>query len=253
MAVAKKQAKVAKKLWYPILATPLFNNCVIGETLVDAPEKMLGKVIPANLMGLTGDIKKQNSVLKFKVNRIENRQGLTEVIGFEIQSASIRRLVRRGKNKIDQSFVFQTSDGKKVAIKVLMITNFLAKLSVLSSLRNKNELLLKEYVPKLDYDHLIEEVVMHKLQSNIKKILHKIYPLRIYEIRHINLIKELAPGEKEALMQEIKEESAPQIRETEETDELKEKIKKEHKKSKELKQNAEEENTAEIKTPEANS
>ena len=58
-ARAKKLTKAKKKTWVKIHAPKIFNEQIIGETLVADSSLTIGKPITVNLMNLTGDIKKQ--------------------------------------------------------------------------------------------------------------------------------------------------------------------------------------------------
>jgi ribosomal protein S3AE len=100
----------------------MFGNAYLGETLVAEPGEMLGKTIVTNLMDLTKSIKQQNINIRFKVNGVKENDAFTEVVEYEMNPSSIRRLVRRNIAKLDDSFIVSTSDGKYVRVKPLVIT-----------------------------------------------------------------------------------------------------------------------------------
>ena len=118
---AKALAKSIKKRWCNIVSPEMFRDFVIGETFVAEPSSIVGKTLSINLMTLTNDIKKQNINLKFLVNKIQNDTGIANVIGYELVPSSVRRLVRRGKERIDPSFVCHTSDIIMVRVMPLML------------------------------------------------------------------------------------------------------------------------------------
>ena len=65
--MAKAQKK-GKKVWVKINAGPEFNNIELGESYVHSPEDLMGKKFKINLSMLTGDMRKQNSNITFKIN-----------------------------------------------------------------------------------------------------------------------------------------------------------------------------------------
>ena len=81
MAKAQKLegAVKARKRWFDVLATKDFNETVIGETPALAPEQIVGRVISVNLMNITGNIKKQNINVKFKITGIRDKIGRAHV------------------------------------------------------------------------------------------------------------------------------------------------------------------------------
>lgn len=220
-----KTLKMKRKKWYTILAPGLFRQMEIGEILLDDVRKAVGRVVTANLMELTNDVKKQNMNMKFIIRNIEGERLLTETIGYEVIPASIKRMVRRGRERVDSSIVCVTADNKRIRVKTFLLSRSMITGSVKSSLlRHLNDSLIKS-IRKLSYDNLIEELVSHKLQKTMHSQLSKIYPLKACEIRMLKMEKERrASGEEPPQAEEIKEEEpAPQEEEHDEgTEEEKE-------------------------------
>lgn len=183
-AEAKKQKK---KKWCPIIAPAMFNNKVIGESLLDDASMLMNRHITVNMMQLNGDMKRQNVSIMFKVTDVKEGKGLTEAVKYEISSSSLRRLAKRDKDKLSDSFVVKTSDGKLVRIKPLMITNNLTKGSVSAALIRDCRAACKELVNKLPFEQLIGDLVQNKFQKEVKEMLHKTYPLRTLEVRMLSL------------------------------------------------------------------
>ena len=203
---ASKASKVKKK-WYQILAPKEFNESLIGETLSFDPRLLINKVVTVNLMSLTRDIKKQNIIMRFKVIGLSENKAQTEVLGYHIIPTFLKRIIRRGRDNLHDSFVCKTSDEKNVRLKPLIITVNKTKGAVINSLMKALRNELKEYVRKITYKELVHELVSHKLQSNLKSSLRKIYPLRSFEIKEMRLeIRKKVIGKKETKEKEkIKE------------------------------------------------
>ncbi len=193
MAKAKRRGtkgSAVKKQWFPIIAPRVFNKQTVGEMfLVDAASAM-GRLVPINLMNLTGDMRKQNFTVYFKINNITNNKLFTDIVGYEALPSSIKRLIRRGKNKIDYSLMASTSDGYKLRVKLVLVTRNITKLSSLTSLRRVCDEALKKLISNMTYESFISELIGYKIQMGMKKQLSKIYPLKICEIRYVRVIKE---------------------------------------------------------------
>ena len=210
MALAKKTKGRVKKRWFSIIAPRLFNNQVIGETFIVDPSVIVGRTVPVNLMNLTRNMKNQNINVKFEIKSITGEKALTEIVGYEMSPSSIKRMVRRGKDKLDQSFVVETAEGKKIRFKTLIIARGNTKQSVTSALVKNNEEILKRTAKKLNYENLVQELITHKLQSNIKRQLSKIYPLKTWEIRVMVIEKEKRHFEEEKPGTQTKSDSSPE-------------------------------------------
>ena len=182
------KAKVMKKEWYPILAPKMFGNTILGETCVYEPEQMIGKGITQSLMNLTNDVKRQNVNINFKVFDVQNGKAFTNVIGYHMVQSSIKRLVRRNIEKIDMSFSCKTSDNKTLQIKPLLITRSATIGSVAAKMRRIAQDFLVKYISLISYDNLISDLVTHKMQNELRKELNKIYPLRVCEIRSMEIV-----------------------------------------------------------------
>lgn len=184
------KTKIRKKIWVRILAPRSFNQMLLGETYVYEPRAVLGRAITVNLMTLTKDPKKQSINLKFVATELSNDDVLTEVIGYEVSQSTIKRLVRRGKNRIDDSFVVATSDKKNVAIKPFMISITKTKSSIQTSLRHAAKRIIIDEVGKLTFENLIFDVISFKLQKVVKDALKTVYPVKTFEIREVSLERE---------------------------------------------------------------
>jgi len=195
MAEAKteKAKKLKKKKWYPIAAPKLFGDELLGEILVDDPNLILNRVVTTNLMNLTNDMKHQNINIRFRVNKIEDNVAYTELISYEMLPSSIKRLVRRDINKLDESFVCETKDNVLVRIKPFLLTKVATKGSKLKLLRKTLINLISQEIKRLSFDEVIQDVITRKLQNNVKAYLKKIYPLKICEIRYFEITKGVKP------------------------------------------------------------
>jgi len=187
----EKLLKGKKKHWCQILAPRVFNNAVLGESLVSNAELLIGKKIKINLMNLTRDPKKSNVNLNFIVESIKE---------------AIKRLVKKGRNKIELSFLCSTSDNKTVRIKPFAVTRGMAKGAVLASLRKGITGELAKFVNRVTFEELLNQIMFHKLQMGLKKQLKKVYPIRNFEIKSLKIEERKKVPVKEKPKQEKKQE-----------------------------------------------
>lgn len=175
--------KTKKKKWFPLYAPKLFGSQLIGESHVETSEQLKGKYINTSLATITNDMKKQNITVKLRVNKIVEGRGQTEIIGMSLVQSFVKRLVRRGRSKIDDSFTVKTKDGQLIRIKPIVLTNTTCVASTASQIRLETRRLLKEHVANSGFMNIVQEILMFKLQKSIKEPLQKIHPVRSVDIR----------------------------------------------------------------------
>ncbi|MBD3314011.1 hypothetical protein GF345_06215 [Candidatus Woesearchaeota archaeon] len=194
MAKAKQKSGVVdvwkKKRWHKIIAPKMFNEQLLGETPALEPGMAKDRTVTVNLMHLTRDMKKQNINMTFEVSRVMGDTAYTSVKKFELIPSSIKRFVRRGRQRVDDSFLCLTADNKKVRVKPLIITRNNVTGSVSTALRKKAKEYLVVRIKKNPSDKLLQDTVNHRIQKDLKDILSKTYPLRTCEIRILSFEKE---------------------------------------------------------------
>lgn len=182
--------KTKKRVWMTIQAPAIFGKRQLGETLVEEPEQAIGRTINTNLMTLTDDIKKQNLNVLLKIDHVTDGDAYSRVIGYELVPASIKRNVRRSRDRIDISFPITSKDGKTVRIKCLFVTTNNAHRSTLTAIRHHAVAWAGKYVSEISYDELVNDLIGGKLQRTLKNNLKAIYPLKACEVRVMKLISE---------------------------------------------------------------
>lgn len=184
----KKVDAFRAKNWYQVLAPAEFNRVNIGETLADAPEKMIGRVIEATLGDITGDWTKQNTKMIFRIDEIGGNNAYTSFIGHEMTKDYMRSLVKRRTSKIDANLVVTTKDGYKVRVKPLVFTVKRARTSQIESIRKIMVDVTVARSKELNYTDYVSEVVTGKIASEIYKATKNIYPLRRVEVGKSELV-----------------------------------------------------------------
>lgn len=229
MAKAKKieSSKAKKKRWFPVYTSKDFGERFIGEIPALGPESLIKKTLKINLMNVTGNPKNQNTNLKFEITNIEAGRAYATPVSYVMIPSTLKRLIRRRKTRIDDSFTVLTADKKLIRVKPLILTNSLVTKSVHSALRTLLRNSLTELVSKTKYADLYDHIIGYQIQRTLRNILKKVHPLSICEIRSIELVREKTFEKKE----EVKPEEKPAVAEKEEpkVEEKKEEAKAEEK------------------------
>ncbi|RME31563.1 hypothetical protein D6789_02315 [Candidatus Woesearchaeota archaeon] len=210
--VVKKAGKAKiKKKWVPILAPKSFNNQTLGETHVASPEAAIGKTINANLMHLTGDMRKQGIEIRFDVVKVQDGKALTAVTGYELLPANLKRIVRRGRTKIADSFITRTATKRRVRIKPLIITTSHTSARTCTAIRHAVRAKLKELAGGMSFEKLVQELIGFKIQRAIKDAATPIHPIKTAEIRVCTLLPE-GSSEKREIIADYRDEDFVEVK-----------------------------------------
>ena len=182
--VAKPSQKtIVKKRWVSIIAPKLFNEQVIGESYLAEPDSAIGRTVEVSMMVLTGEPQKQSINLKFKiVNRMGEKLN-TELVEYQISPAAVRRMGRRGKERVEESMRVVTSDGKVLRVKPFLIARGNPKGAVMANVRKTIRQRLPMLVGKLTLEGFFDEILSYRMQRTLADSVRKIYPIALSEIR----------------------------------------------------------------------
>ncbi len=176
-----------KKSWYKIVAPKVFNDAEVGETQAASPDDMIGRTISTSLMSLNRSIKKQNVTVKLKVREVKDNTGITDVHSYAMNPSGVKRLVKRRRDKIDDSFVCKTKDGKLVRVKPMILTRSNASNPTLTAMRHVARYAFASRIMKVTYGQFIDEVLNDKIVKDVKRVVGYIYPVRMISIRSFKL------------------------------------------------------------------
>lgn len=200
--VIKKNVKKAtkskiKKKWVQIIAPKSFNSIPLGESLIGNLESLKNKSITANLMTLTNNMRNQSVEIRFDVIKVFEGKGISAVTGYRLLPSHLKRIVRRGRSKIGDSFVVRTATGRLVRIKPIVITVNHVSSSVATSIRLLIREKVKELLAVTSFDKLVQDMIGFKLQRALKDVVVKIHPVKSVEINACFLLPEGSSGAKE--------------------------------------------------------
>ena len=183
-----KAVIVKKKRWVAIIAPKLFNDQLLGESFVEEPANLVGRCVSVSLMVLTGDPQKQNVSVSFKIVGVQNDMVTTELTGYRLLPAAAKKMMRRKRNKIEDSFIVESADKKIIRVKPLIVTRGNTTGSVLATMQKLERAFIAKVISQSDIDTLIRDVVQKKLQSSLSQLLRRLYPVGACEIRMLEVI-----------------------------------------------------------------
>ncbi len=160
----KQSAK--KKKWVKIVSPKFLGERELGETYLEEVSSAMGKTVSINLMKVTGDIKTQNCTVKFVV--YETKDGLlrTKIVSYTYLPSSIKRMVRRRMNRVDDSIVVRTKDNVRIRIKPMLLTHGKASKSIEYALRAGMKQELISRIKKMNYEELFSSVIKNNIQMD---------------------------------------------------------------------------------------
>ncbi|MCR4335304.1 MAG: hypothetical protein NUV57_02085 [archaeon] len=191
-APPKKKTKTTdkwkKKSWYAIIAPEEFERKQLGETIVEKPENLIGRVIHVTGRELANQPKKQHIQLKFKVRDITGNKANTEVVGHEVKDSYLKRIIRRRASKIMTVKNYTTKDNKIYKIKIIIITENKASRNQKTSIMKQTEEATKKIISELDSRKVIDEIVFGTIPNKIYGNLKSIVPVKRIEITKSALV-----------------------------------------------------------------
>lgn len=176
------------KEWYSLIAPKMFKEKVIGETPVGDPKTLTGRKLDVHLINLIDDLSKYYIKFYFKVKEVKGDKAYTEFAGLECLRDYISRSIRYGITRIDTIQDLTTKDGKKLRVKGIVITSKKIKKNVEITLKSFVEDRIKKTVEESKLDEFLEKVINDILKNSLLKEGRKIYPIRTFEIRRVEVI-----------------------------------------------------------------
>ncbi len=179
--------KIRGKDWFTIIAPKIFNEKTLGETPADETKKLISRVVEVPYITLTNDMSKFYIKVKFRIVNVEGNKAYTEVAGIECLRDYIARMIRHGINRIDTVQPLTTQDGKNVVVKCIIITNK----RVTKGIEKKISIFVKDVIEKSvtenKLDDFLSKIFNDTLKNKILKEGSKIYPLRNFDIRKLEV------------------------------------------------------------------
>ena len=206
-AARKQKDKWKAKRWYTIRAPRQpWHFKVIGETLGEEDELLIGRMYEITQQEVDGDFSKMHVKMKFRVTEIIGQDAITEFAGHEVLKDHVRRQVRRYRGKIDDVIDAITEDGYYVRIKPFMITQGRVKTSQKQGIREACRNTVLQAAAGNTWIALQKMMLSGELEQLIDKAVRKVANVKTIIIRKSQLVQDGVFVEDGPTLDEIREE-----------------------------------------------
>ena len=189
-AARKQRDKWKAKRWFTIRAprNP-WSFRVIGETLAEDSEQLIGRTYDIMQNELDGDFSKMHVQVVFRITESVGGDALTEFIGHHVLKDHIRRQIRRHRGKVDDTVDVVTEDGYYVRFKPLLISRSRVKSSQKSAMRASARETILTMGASSTWIHLQKALLDGTMEAAIKESVSKVTPVRTVMIRRSQLLQ----------------------------------------------------------------
>ena len=222
-AARKQRDKWKAKRWFTIRAprNP-WSFRVIGETLAEDSEQLIGRTYDIMQNELDGDFSKMHVQVVFRITESVGGDALTEFVGHNVLKDHIRRQIRRHRGKVDDTVDVVTEDGYYVRFKPLLISRYRVKSSQKSAMRASARETILTMGASSTWIQLQKALLDGTMEAAIKESVSKVTPVRTVMIRRSQLLQSGVVVEDGPTLDEIhaEEKAAAAAAEVEEVDVL---------------------------------
>ena len=216
-AARKQKDKWKSKRWYTIRAprTP-WNFQVIGETLGETPEHLIGRIYELTQHEADGNFSRMHVKLRFRVVEVVANDAITEFIGLEMMNDHVRRQVRRYRGKVDDVVDCVTLDGYYVRIKPMLVTSRRVKSSQKNEMRRLTHDILLQFSARSTWVDVQKAMLSDEMEEMIKDATRVINPCRAVMVRKVQLIQSGVVPDDGMTLEEVIEDEARKVAEVKE-------------------------------------
>ncbi|MGA1974328.1 MAG: 30S ribosomal protein S3ae [Conexivisphaerales archaeon] len=190
----KVKDKWREKTWLEVIAPTSFGGVQIARIPATDANKAIGRVIQTTLYDLLKQDPSHYSIkVSFVITKVEGEKAFTTFRGHEYSREYMRSLVRRGSSMVSLIKDFSSRDGYLLRIYMIAFVQGRINSSRKHKVREAADKILRERAAALDYEQLVQEIVLNKTASEIFAEAKKINMLRHLGIRKTKLLQ--APKE----------------------------------------------------------
>jgi len=217
-AARRQKDKWKSKRWYSIRAprNP-WSFKVIGETIAEEEEMLLGRPFEIMQNELDGDFTKMHVKIKFRIKEIVGNDAITEFVGHDVMKDFVRRQIRRERGKIDDTIDVVTEDGFFVRIKPFIVTRSSVKASQKHESRSVTRNEVVKFCSQSTWIKVQKALMDGSLEETVSKAISKIQPVRAVFFRRSQLIQDGVVVDDGPTLEEIKAEEKVAKQHEEET------------------------------------
>lgn len=190
---ARKRKGVDKwktKKWFTVLAPATFNNAVIAHTPGEEAEGLMGRTVHVSARDLTGNIKKNQLMLAFKVNNVQGLNAFTMFDSIEVQPSALRRLVRRRSTKVESVDDVTCKDGVRARIKSVALSANKISRPQQAAVRRILHAEAAEFASGTDYEALLNSCATSEPIAKAVDKARKIAPMKRVDILKVSRLSE---------------------------------------------------------------
>ena len=206
-AARRQKDKWKSKRWYSIRAprNP-WSFKVIGETIAEEEEMLVGRLFEIMQNELDGDFTKMHVKIKFRIKEVVGNDAITEFVGHDVMKDFVRRQIRRDRGKIDDAIDVVTEDGFFVRIKPFIVTRSSVKASQKHESRSVTRNEVVKFCSKSTWINVQKALMDGSLEETVSKAISKIQPVRAVFFRRSQLIQDGVVLDDGPTLEEIKAE-----------------------------------------------
>ena len=206
-AARRQKDKWKSKRWYSIRAprNP-WSFKVIGETIAEEEEMLVGRLFEIMQNELDGDFTKMHVKIKFRIKEVVGNDAITEFVGHDVMKDFVRRQMRRDRGKIDDTIDVVTEDGFFVRIKPFIVTRSSVKASQKHESRSVTRNEVVKFCSQSTWINVQKALMDGSLEETVSKAISKIQPVRAVFFRRSQLIQDGVVLDDGPTLEEIKAE-----------------------------------------------
>ena len=206
-AARRQKDKWKAKRWYSVRAprNP-WSFKVIGETIAEEENMLLGRPFEIMQNELDGDFTKMHVKIKFRIKEVVGNDAITEFVGHDVMKDFVRRQIRRDRGKIDDTIDVVTEDGFFVRIKPFIVTRSTVKASQKHESRSVTRNEVVKFCAQSTWINVQKALMDGSLEETVSKAISKIQPVRAVFFRRSQLIQDGVVVDDGPTLEEIKAE-----------------------------------------------
>jgi ribosomal protein S3AE len=186
--VAKKNIKIGKKKkWFDIALPSILKGEVFSQGFAETPEELINRTITVSLGDAISAPSKKYINLKLIISSVKTSVAHTDIKALEVIPSFLLRKSRKN-SKVTAKAIGQTSDGFKIGITLCAITNGHCISTAKTEIRKRLMEYLSKIIKESRKDAIISNIISNSIQANIKKDIHKVFPVRSIELEKIKVL-----------------------------------------------------------------
>ena len=181
--------KWKEKKWYRIMAPSQLGGKEIAMTVGTGPDSIKGRVVEIPISDFSGNFKKSNAKLEFKVLDCVGTKCSTIFVGHSVNDDYIRRMVRRRRERLDIVTDVKTSDLYNVAVKLVLVADQKLTGTKRSEIRSTAVDYILNKAKEMDLGTFANYVIGDAVYGDFVNSLKDVYPIKKIEVRKTEIGK----------------------------------------------------------------